>query len=100
MTAIPALPPQLTIHNVGDLRAEWLAALADDATEGAVDVAADRVVDVDAAGVQLLVSLSQSLARRARGMRLVEPSAGLAAACAALGLSWLLADSAAMEMPE
>lgn len=98
-----ALPRELTIYTVGELRPEWLAwlarrdaACATDAPEPGADgeccpVDAAAVEEVDAAGVQLLLALSAQLARERRGLRLVQPSRQLAAACQALGLTALLA---------
>lgn len=85
------LPTELTIYAVSQLRQRWLAWL--DAAPDAAQcrVAAAAVDQVDAAGVQLLLALARSLAERGAGLRLVEPSAPLREACAALGAAALLA---------
>ena len=94
------LPAELTIYTVGELRSLWLTWLAEAHTEATtanghndtftVDAAA--VGEVDAAGVQLLLSLSKSLDQEHRALKLRAASRPLAAACAALGASALLAD--------
>ncbi|MDO9314213.1 MAG: STAS domain-containing protein [Burkholderiaceae bacterium] len=90
-----SLPAELTIYTVGELHPQWLAWLADASNpdgcspECCVDAAAVDLVD--AAGLQLLASLSNGLARQQRTLRLLNPSPPLAKACATLGLSALLA---------
>jgi anti-anti-sigma regulatory factor len=80
-----SLPEELTIYTVGELRPQWLAWLAGlEATEVAVDGAA--VGQIDAAGVQLLVALSRSLAAVHRTLQFVNASEVLTSACEALGL--------------
>ena len=97
MTPARSLPSELTIYTVGELRPQWLAWLADapaaeatEATEAAFAVAAAAVEEVDAAGVQLLLSLQQSLAVRQQDLLLVSPSRALSTACCALGLAALV----------
>jgi anti-anti-sigma regulatory factor len=82
------LPAELTIHTVGELRPQWLAWLDDvkadaTSTEALVDGAA--VDDIDAAGVQLLMALSRSLAEARHPLRFVHPSRALVLSCLALG---------------
>jgi ABC-type transporter Mla MlaB component len=101
-TATPralCLPAELTIYTAGETHAAWLAWLAAEAVDAAharadagcpVDGAA--VDQVDAAGVQLLVSLANTLAGQQRAMHLVNASRPLRAACGALGADSLLAD--------
>lgn len=84
-----SLPAELTIYTVGELRPQWLAWLAslassDAPREAAVDGAA--VDQIDAAGVQLLASLSRSLMAAQRSLCLVNASPLLTQACDALGL--------------
>jgi anti-anti-sigma regulatory factor len=90
-----ALPAELTIYTLGELRPAWLAWLADpvqaDADHATVDAAG--VDQIDAAGAQLLLSLSQALARQHRALTLLNPSAALSQACTALGLHALLGGS-------
>jgi ABC-type transporter Mla MlaB component len=85
-----ALPAELTIYTVGELHPQWLAWLAQVAaaphTDPAVDLQAAAVDQVDAAGLQLLVSLQRSLAALGRPCRVTDASASLRAACAGLGL--------------
>ena len=93
------LPAELTIYTASETRAAWLAWLAAEQTgtdaDGCCTVHAGAVDQVDAAGVQLLVALSHTLARQQRRLQLLDPSAPLRGACEALGASALLADSAA-----
>lgn len=97
MTPARSLPSELTIYTVGELRPQWLAWLADtsavpgvdDALNDAFPVDAAAVAEVDAAGVQLLVSLQNALSARQQELRLVSPSRALATACMALGLAAL-----------
>lgn len=93
-----SLPAELTIYTIGELRPEWLTWLStaahDDAASSGADeclcVAAGAVAEVDAAGVQLLLSLSNALSRQQRQLRLVEPSPSLVRGCTALGAAMLL----------
>ncbi|MEI7446746.1 MAG: STAS domain-containing protein [Burkholderiales bacterium] len=82
------LPRELCVPAVAALRTaclEWLDAAADDA-----QVDASGVDEVDAAGVQLLVSLSRTLAERGRPLRLHAPSGPLRDACRTLGAQALI----------
>ncbi len=90
MSAFPPLPAELTIYAASELRARWLAAI--DADPGEIDctIDASAVAEVDAAGVQLLLALSRTLAALGRAPRLERPSTRLADACATLGLGHLL----------
>lgn len=92
----PVLPAELTIYTVGELRPHWLTWLdggAHGETDGdeTLQLDAAEVAEVDAAGVQLLLSLANALALRQRGLRLVRPSRALADACTTLGAAALLA---------
>jgi len=99
MTPSHSLPAELTIYSVGELRPLWLGWLAEVRDEAhaahradevfAVDAAA--VAEIDAAGVELLLSLSKSMDQAHRVLKLHAASRPLAAACAALGASALLA---------
>ena len=101
MTPNHCLPAELTIYTVGELRPLWLSWLAEVRDEAhtaamsdevfAVDAAA--VGEIDAAGVQLLLSLSKSMDQEHRVLKLHAASRPLAAACAALGAGTLLADT-------
>lgn len=87
------LPAELTIYTVGELHPQWnswvktvLAGKAGDV----VLVHGDAVTEVDAAGLQLLISLQRSLSVAGRNLSIVQPSHALRTACAALGLlDWL-----------
>lgn len=97
------LPGELTIYAVGQARSlfqGWVAKLpkgrratALEGTPLAVDGAS--VNEVDAAGAQMLLSLSRSLAARRRTLRLEHPSQPLQLACETLGLTALLAPATA-----
>jgi anti-anti-sigma regulatory factor len=101
MSNLISLPAELTIYTVSELHPRWLARLGEadrnDAAQSLCDdhcrVDAAAVEDVDAAGVQLLLSLSNALARRERALQLVNPSPPLTRACAALGVASLLANA-------
>jgi ABC-type transporter Mla MlaB component len=96
-----SLPSELTIYSVGELLPQFLARLKD--THDAVTtgsgpgerlrVEAASVEDVDAAGVQLLLSVSNALALRGHALQLVNASGPLSRACAALGASALMANA-------
>lgn len=94
MDAQRRLPPELTIYTAGELCAQartWLAdATADRGDAWALEASA--VDQVDAAGVQLLLSLARSLEDRSQALRLARPSTPLVDACAALGLAGWLSD--------
>jgi ABC-type transporter Mla MlaB component len=88
MSTEHALPAELTIYNVGELLPRFKAALPDDA--GVLRMQASAVAEVDAAGIQLLLSLARTTQSRNARMELVDASPGLSAACEALGVSGLL----------
>ncbi len=80
-----ALPEELTIYTVGELRTHWLSWLADLREDAVVDGSATAMVD--AAGVQLLASLCRSLETRQLGWRLHGVGGALREACRTLGLA-------------
>lgn len=91
-----ALPPELTIYSVGELHPQWLAWLGQGAAtlpaDAPAEVHAAAVDQVDAAGLQLLVSLQRALAERGRTLQLQAASGVLRSSCEALGLGdWLKA---------
>ncbi len=90
MSTLPPLPAELTIYAASELRAHWLAAIDAAPVEIDCTIDASAVAEIDAAGVQLLLSLSRTLAARERTLRLERPSTRLADACATLGLGHLL----------
>lgn len=87
------LPAELTIYTVGETCPQCLAWVDADGDDR-VTVDAAAVSDVDAAGVQLLLSLANALRRRDRELLLTDPSPALTAACAALGAAALTAGAA------
>jgi phospholipid transport system transporter-binding protein len=96
------LPAELTIYTAAETRSTWLAWLAGldgllglDEPVCAVDASACD--EVDAAGLQLLMALAHSLARRQRRLQLLQPPEGLRTACTELGLAGLLLDTVATE---
>lgn len=97
-TAELILPPELTIYNVAELRTAWRnwldAALTHAGTGPGAPCRADgaAVCEVDAAGLQLLLALSNQLAGLGQELRVHHPSAALLRACDTLGLSALIAD--------
>ena len=96
-----SLPSELTIYTLAELHPQWLAWLSQTDRPGAAEpipdeffrVSAEAVGEVDAAGVQLLLSLSNALTLQQRTLQIVNPSQPLASACAALGVSALLANA-------
>ena len=88
-----ALPTELTIYTVGELRTQWLAWLTAEPADlpGTCHVDGAGVDDVDGAGLQLLLSLARALGNRQRTLQIVNPSRPLGSACEALGLAALLA---------
>lgn len=86
------LPAELTIYTAAETRSAWLAWLtgATGLDEPVCAVDASGCDEVDAAGLQLLVALAHSLARRQRRLQLLQPPAALRAACTELGLADLL----------
>lgn len=91
------LPQELTIYAVGGLHPQWLDWLATATQPGRshADVDAQDVDQVDAAGLQLLLSLQRSLADQGVQMRLHRPTQALTQGCHTLGLDeWLLPEGA------
>jgi anti-anti-sigma regulatory factor len=98
MTEACTLPAELTIYTVGECMPFCLAWLRTDAhTALVLDVDASHVAEVDAAGIQLLISLANGLARRDSQLRLMAPSQALQNACAQLGAGFLLNDTPQLE---
>ena len=92
------LPVELTIFTASETRSAWLGWMADEAQLGGAEalcvVEAEDVAEVDAAGVQLLVSLANTLAGQQRSLQLQGPSEALRRACTSLGAhTWLLQDT-------
>lgn len=99
MTSGPSLPAELTIYTVGDVRPlclKWLSEAREATVSPSNDVLtldASGVVEIDAAGVQLLLSLSHALRREHRVLQLSKPPQVLVDACRALGAKVLLCES-------
>ncbi len=92
MTTMYALPAELTIYNVAELYPEcknWLQAGSGEQLK----VHAEDVSEEDVAGVQLLLSLHNSLDKQHKRLQLVRPSQSLRDACIALGAGVLMADT-------
>lgn len=87
------LPAELTIYTVGELHPQWnlwVKAALTGTSSDVVVVHGDAVAEVDAAGLQLLISLHRSLSVAGRNLKILQPSHALRTACAALGLlDWL-----------
>jgi ABC-type transporter Mla MlaB component len=102
MSNARSLPAELNIYALAGLRQEWVQRLPKrgSAARGSKrgpspwPVDASQVAEVDAAGLQLLVSLSHALHARHRQLVLQQPSDALARGCERLGLgAWLAAAS-------
>jgi ABC-type transporter Mla MlaB component len=94
MTAPCVLPSEITIYTISELYPQcvsWLTTPQEAPENQAfLRVTASAVAEVDAAGVQLLLSLSNTLQAQQRQLQLVSPSQALTAACAALGACTLM----------
>jgi anti-anti-sigma regulatory factor len=93
MSTEHALPSDLTIYNVGELLPLFQGWLANGSP--VLSVQAQAVAEVDAAGIQLLLSMDRTLKARDAQLELLDASPGLSAACEALGVSGLLTWTAA-----
>ena len=90
--AFAGLPAELMVYNLAGLRQQWLADLdACAEATGPLRLDASAVDEVDAAGVQLLMSLAASLQGRGRSLQLVDASRPLRDACLRLDTEHLLA---------
>ena len=98
MATSRSLPPEFTIYSLANLHKSWIAALPKAArgrraaakTAPAWSIDASAVTEVDAAAIQMLVSLSRALSVRSRTLSLTNPSRPLLTACEALGVSFLV----------
>lgn len=89
------LPPALTIFTVAECHPVllgWLATGLQEDRQAPLQVDASTLVEIDSAGLQLLVALANALGHRGRRLVLERPAAALQAQCAALGLRSLLAE--------
>jgi ABC-type transporter Mla MlaB component len=97
MSTEHALPAELTVYTVSELHPRFMAWVTGDAAmpstddDGVLRVQASGVSEVDAAGLQLLVSMARYLAARGEQLVLADASPRLIEACAALGAPSLLA---------
>lgn len=82
-----ALPAELSIYSAADTHAHMLRWLDADRDTRVWSVHAGDVAQADAAGVQLLLSLSHSLHARGQQLHLEAASSALQQACRRLGLS-------------
>ena len=98
------LPSELTIYTVGEHLPSWLDWLHRGPGAGttgdrpAMTIDASTVTQIDAAGLQMLVSLSHGLTRRQCALRLEQPSEALTDGCRLLGLSEWLAHASTPEV--
>lgn len=87
------LPAELTIYTVGELHpkwSRWATAAAAQSSGQYANIEAQLVAEVDAAGLQLLLSLQRALSASGRAVCVSDPSSVFSKACAGLGLSdWL-----------
>jgi anti-anti-sigma regulatory factor len=91
------LPAELTIYTVADFHArcvsEVLAPGKVPPIDGPCPLDASAVAEVDAAGLQSLVSLANALQRQGASLALLSPSEVLTEACHAIGMQSLLTDA-------
>lgn len=83
-----ALPAELTIYTVGELAPQLAGWLPDASSSLQVD--ASRVTEVDTAGLQLLIALSQHCRRQGHRLALLNAARPLVQAAHSLGLQPLL----------
>lgn len=88
MSTTLALPDELTIYSVAETAVAWRTHLDDSGEALVLDAAG--LAEVDAAGVQLLVSLANALQQRGRALVLKAPPELLTVACTRLGAGFLL----------
>ena len=75
---------QLTIHTAGQLKQELLAAID---TDGPVTLVMDRVVQIDTAAIQLLLSARRTLTGSGRELTITQPSEAFLQTVSQLGLA-------------
>lgn len=92
------LPSELTIYTAAETHGVLLKWLDQDPADKAWAVSAQAVSQVDAAGLQLLVSLQHSLRARGQQLRVMQASEALRKACLSLGLMGLLHSADTMEV--
>ena len=85
-----ALPAELTIYTVGELRLQWLNWLTEGTLAPQARIEGNAVEQIDGAGLQMLLALGRSLEAAGRSLHIEGASAVLRSGCEALGLSdWL-----------
>lgn len=86
-----ALPAELTIYVLAELRPPWLDWLHR-VCGGEAEVAVDgrAVQEIDAAGLQFLVAVARSLEAHHQRLHVDAPSPALAQGCRRIGAAWLL----------
>jgi len=89
MDTLTTLPEELTIYTIAQVRSTLLQALEPVAARGVLQVAAATVAEVDAAGVQLLLALHNSLAKRGAALQFASVSPVLRKAATMLGMHTL-----------
>ncbi len=98
MPSSRSLPPEFTIYSLANLHKSWMASLpkaargrrASAKATGSCQIDGSAVTDVDAAAVQMLVSLSHALTVRHRTLSVTNPSRPLVKACDTLGVLFLV----------
>ncbi len=101
MTDEHVLGADLTIYSVAHWAERcrlWVMDLDGAAGDLPLQVQADRVEEVDGAGVQLLLALSRSLEQRGRRLALLRPSPVLLKALQRLGAGDLVVQQLAQEV--
>jgi len=86
MKPLIKLPDSVTVSEVAALREQWLTTLEGHPNNTLID--ARDVVEVDGAGLQLLVALEKSFAAHGHALQLVAPSTTLTDAMNRMG--WTL----------
>ena len=96
------LPPELTIYTVAELHRLWMTWVGETTTPGTETVAVDgsAVNEVDAAGLQLLMSLANMLAAKGLRLQVLGTSHVLKTSLQALGLDSLIDQVPASEPVE
>jgi ABC-type transporter Mla MlaB component len=89
MTDTFTLPAELSIYTVAELAPAWRSQLATP-HDDALTIDATAVEQIDAAGVQLLLSLWRAAARSGRALHWTGASTVLTTACTALGVATTL----------
>jgi ABC-type transporter Mla MlaB component len=89
-TSSLTLPLELTVFTATETHQQWLMRWHELPREGPVGVDGAGVEQVDAAGLQLLVSLRRTLDHRSQDLHLLQASDALTQACQIMGCGQLL----------